>query len=147
MLSVDLNQLELVEEVSALDQRDRLRYAFPLSSAEGTSSSAAVYFELEPGKRLSPHVDSAEEVLVVLEGTVEARVGEDRAVVGPGSLVVVPAMRVHEIVNAGAGVARVLGVFASATVVATFEQPATEGGERVFVVGAPVPLASPLEGP
>jgi quercetin dioxygenase-like cupin family protein len=147
MLTLNLNELDLMEEVSDLDPRDSLRYAFPLSSAEGTAATAAVYFELEPGRRLSRHTDSAEEVLLVLEGTAEASVGAERATVGAGGMVVVPAMQPHEVTNAGDGRLRVVGFFASSTVVSTFDAPATEGGEQVFVVGAPVPLASPLDAP
>lgn len=147
MLSVDLNEAQLIEEISALDSRHSLRYAFPLSSAEGTASTAAVYFELEPGKRLSRHTDSAEEVLIVLEGAAEATVGEQRSRVGAGGIAVVPAMAPHEVANVGDGVARVLGIFSSSTVVSTFQQPTTDGGDQVFVIGAPLPLASPLERP
>ena len=145
MLSVDLNKMELFEERSQLDPRHSLRYAFPLSSAEGTASTAAVYFELDPGKRLSRHIDSAEETLIVLEGIVEATVGNGRSTVASGGMIVVPALEPHAVANAGDGAARVLGVFSSSTVVSTFDEPLIEGGDRVFVIGAPLPLASPLE--
>jgi quercetin dioxygenase-like cupin family protein len=147
MLTIDLNELELTEESSELDARNSLRYAFPLSSAEGSASSAAVYFELEPGKRLARHTDSAEEVLVVLEGTAEAAVGAERATLRAGQLAVVPARESHEVTNVGDGPLRVLGLFSSASVVSVFEEPAYEGGEQVFVLGAPVPLAAKLEEP
>jgi quercetin dioxygenase-like cupin family protein len=141
---VNLHEVELIEEISQLDSRNSLRYAFPLSSAEGTASTAAVYFELEPGKRLSRHTDSAEEVLIVLEGAAEATIGEQRGKIGPGGVVVVPAMEPHDVTNVGDRVTRVVGVFSSATVVSTFEEPLIEGGDQVFVIGAPLPLASPL---
>lgn len=144
MLTVDLNDIELIDETSELDERDSLRYGFPLSSAEGTAGTAAVYFELEPGKRLSRHTDSAEEVLLVLEGTADVAVASESATLRTGGMAVVPALAPHAVVNAGDGLLRMVGFFASATVVATFEAPAAEGGEQVFVVGAPVPLASPL---
>lgn len=144
MLTVNINEVELTEEVSELDPRSSLRYAFPLSSAEGTGSTAAVYFELDPGNRLSRHSDSAEEVLVVLSGTVEASVGDERSVLGAGAIAVVPAMAPHEVTNVGAGVARVVGVFSSSAVVSTFEQPAAAGAEQVFVIGAAVPMAAAL---
>lgn len=146
MLTVDLNAVELIEETSQLDPRNTLRFGFPLSSTEGSASSAAVYFELDPDKRLARHTDSAEEVLIVLEGTAEARVGEERGTLAAGGMVVVPAMQSHEVMNVGDGVLRVVGIFSSSTVVATFEEPSAPGGDQVFVVGAPVPLAAPLEG-
>ena len=113
MLSVDLSEVELFEERSELDPRHSLRYAFPLSSAEGTASTAAVYFELGRGKRLSRHTDSAEETLIVLEGIVEATVGKESCTVGSGGMVVIPALAPHAVANAGDGLARVVGVFSS----------------------------------
>ncbi len=147
MLSVDLNEVELFEESSELDPRHSLGYAFPLSSADGTASTAAVYFELGRGKRLSRHIDSAEETLIVLEGIVEATVGKESSTVGSGGMIVVPALEPHVVANAGDGLARVVGVFSSSTVVSTFDEPLTEGGDQVFVIGAPLPLASPLQPP
>jgi quercetin dioxygenase-like cupin family protein len=147
VLSVDLNDVDLIEEHSELDPRHSLRYAYPLSSVEGTASTAAVYFELGRGKRLSRHIDSAEETLLVLEGIVEATVGKESSTVGPGAMIVVPALEPHAVANTGDGLARVVGVFSSSTVVSTFDEPLTEGGDQVFVMGAPLPLAGRLEPP
>ena len=69
------------------DPTVRVRADFPLSAARGSQHSAVVYFELEPGCRLGRHTDSAEEVLLILQGTVEVTVGEEtgRASAGQGS--------------------------------------------------------------
>lgn len=142
MLFAHLPDAELIEEVSELDPSASLRFGFPLSGADGTASTSVVYFEIEPGNRLSRHADSAEEVLIVLEGEVEALVGDERAVLRAGGVAVVPATVPHEVRNAGRGTARMAGVFSSAAVVSTFDEPAVEGGETVFVAGAPVPLAA-----
>jgi quercetin dioxygenase-like cupin family protein len=147
MQTVDLNAIELIEETSDIDPRNSLRYGFPLSSAEGTASSAVVYFELEPGKRLSRHTDSAEELLLVLEGTAEASVGAEGGRLTAGQIAVVPALEPHEVTNVGDGVLRAVGLFSAAAVVSTFEQPTSEGGEQVFAIGAPMPLAAPLSEP
>jgi quercetin dioxygenase-like cupin family protein len=147
MLTVDLNAIELIDETSELDPRNSLRYGFPVSSAEGAASTAIAYLELEPGKRLSRHTDSAEEVLLVIEGTAEASVGAERGKLTAGQIAVVPALEPHEVTNVGDGVLRVVGFFSAATVVSTFEEPASEGGEQVFANGAPVPLAAPLPEP
>jgi quercetin dioxygenase-like cupin family protein len=144
VLTVDLKRTDLIEEVSQLDPGHSLRYAFPLSSAEGTASTTIVYFELDPGKRVSRHTDSAEEVLLVLEGTAEATVSSERATLGAGGMAVLPARVPHEVRNTGQGVLRAVGFLASSTVVATFDAPIEEGGDQVFVVGAPLPLAGPL---
>jgi quercetin dioxygenase-like cupin family protein len=147
VLSVDLSKVELIEEISELDSRNSIRFSYALSSTEGTASTAVVYFELDPGKRLSRHTDSAEEVLIVLEGTAEATVGDERAMLAAGGVLVVPAMNAHEVTNVGPGLVRAVGFFSSSTVVSTFEEPVVTGGDQVFVAGAPLPLASPLGEP
>jgi quercetin dioxygenase-like cupin family protein len=47
-------------------------------SAVGTKSGAAIYFDLEPGKEVGAHTDSAEEIAYIVEvdGTIEATVGK-----------------------------------------------------------------------
>lgn len=146
MQAVDLNAVETMDVESALDPARRCRVAFPVSSSTGTAASATVYFELDPGCHVGVHTDSAEEFLVVLEGTAEGLVGEETARVETGQLVVVPAMVRHDMTNIGDGVLRVLGTFASSTVVATFEEPLAPEGPQVFVIGAPMPIVLPLAG-
>jgi quercetin dioxygenase-like cupin family protein len=146
MQAVDLNDIETMDVESALDPTRRLRVAFPISSSTGTAASASVYFELEPGCHVGVHTDSAEEFLIVLEGTGEGLVGEETARVEAGQVVVVPAMVRHDMTNVGDGILRVLGTFAGSTVVSTFEEPVAPGGPRVFVIGAPMPIVLPLEG-
>ena len=110
---------------------------FPISSAVGTAATAVVYMELEPGAELPEHRDSAEELLLVLEGEVEASVGEESGPLRTGELAVVPAMAPHGLRNLGDRRARVVGFFGGSTNVATF-------AEMVFVIGAPIPIVVPL---
>jgi hypothetical protein len=56
-------------------------------------------------------------------------------------------MAPHGVRNVGDDVLRVLGTFSSSTVVSTFEEPFEPGGPRVFVIGAPLPVALQLEEP
>lgn len=144
MQAVDLRDIELMEVESALDPSRRVRVAFPISSATGTAASACVYFELEPGAHVGVHTDSAEEFLIVLEGTGEGLLGDETARVEAGQVVVVPAMARHDMTNVGDGPLRVLGTFAGSTVVATFEEPVAPGGPQVFVIGGPMPIGLPL---
>lgn len=144
MQAVDLNAVETMDLESALDPARRLKVAFPISSATGTAASATVYFELEPGAHVGVHTDSAEEFLIVLEGTAEGLVGEEVARAEAGHVVVVPAMVRHDMTNVGDGILRVLGTFASSTVVSTFEEAIAPGGPQVFVIGAPMPVMLPL---
>lgn len=145
MYTLDLDSLELRDVVSELEPDRRPRVAFPHHSAVGNASTATVYFELEPGSRVGAHTDSAEELLLILEGEAEATVGQEQARAGAGTLLTVPAMEPHDVRNVGTGVLRVLGFFSASTVVATFEEALSPGGPQVFVIGAPVPVMVPLK--
>jgi quercetin dioxygenase-like cupin family protein len=142
MLTVDLDRVELQDNSTA---GGPIRVAFPFHSAAGTGSTAAVLFELEPGSALATHTDSAEEVLHVLEGDAEAEIGDELGLLREGELAVVPAMAPHSLRNVGEGTLRVLGIFSSSTLVATFEEPLAPGGPQVMVAGAPMPIAAGLE--
>jgi quercetin dioxygenase-like cupin family protein len=120
---------------------------FPVSSATGTAATATVYMEFEPGAELPEHRDSAEELLVVLEGTVEAHVDGATVTMEEGDLAVVPAMAPHGARNVSDRPARLLGFFGGSTNVATFTDAQGPDRWRVFVVGAPTFVAAPLEEP
>ena len=132
MLKVNLGAVETGEYFEGLHA------AFPLTSAEGTAATAIVYMEVDPGGELPIHRDSAEELLLALEGEVEASVGDERGILRTGEIAVVPSMVPHGLRNLSDRRARVLGFFGSATNVATF-------ADSVFVVGAPIPIRAPLE--
>src|SRR6185436_2527867 len=85
-------------DIAALDAQEMgggLSVTFPFSSATGTADTAAVYMVFEPGGALPEHTDSAEEWLLVLEGTVEATVGDETGVLEAGQLALVPALAPH----------------------------------------------------
>ena len=147
MRVIDLNAIELMEISSELDPDRELGVTFPQHSATGAASTATVYFELEPGRHVGMHTDSAEELLLILEGEAEATIGDEQAVARAGMLLEVPAMASHDVRNVGSGRLRVLGFFSASTVVATFEVPPVPGGPQVYVIGAPVPVALPLAEP
>jgi quercetin dioxygenase-like cupin family protein len=142
MLIIDLDQVELQDNTTA---GGPIRVAFPWHSALGTGSTAAVLFELEPGSTLATHQDSADEALHILAGEGEATIADERALLRAGQVAIVPAMAPHSLHNTGQTTLRVLGVFSSATLVATFEQPLAPDGPQVMVAGAPTPIATPLE--
>ena len=142
MQAVQTQDLALTQFTQDADERARVRGTFPVFRDTGAASTAVVYFELAPGDHLARHTDSAEELLVVLEGEGEALVGDERARVRAGGIVVVPAMVPHGIRNVGAETARCVGFFAAATVESTFDQPMMPFGQRVVgtpPVDAPVP--------
>jgi quercetin dioxygenase-like cupin family protein len=123
MITVKIDQLELLRVWSEQFPTVRTRVNFPLSKAVGTASTAVVYFEIDPGQRLATHTDSAEETLLILEGTAEVTLGDEREELTTGEMAVVPAMAPHGVRNVGDSVVRVLGFFSSNTLVSTFEQP------------------------
>ena len=139
MFTADLESNQLVEMGEAL------RVSFPLHSATGTADTATVWMNLDPGGEVPEHRDSAEELLLVVEGEVEATIGDETARMRELELALVPSMAPHALRNVGERRARILGYFASSTVVSTFAEPFGPDGMQVFVTGAPGFLAAPLE--
>jgi quercetin dioxygenase-like cupin family protein len=131
---IDLDQLELQASSTA---GGPIRVAFPFHGAAGARSAAGVVFELEPGDSLATHTDSAEEVLLVLAGAADVRVGDDDLRVSRGRLVIVPAMVPHSVRSADSEPLRVLAFFSSSTVLATFDEPVAPDGPQLLLVGAP----------
>ena len=138
MIALDVNEYPLNEAGPGL------RVGFPLHSAVGTASTAAVLIELQPGATLPTHRDSPEETLLVLRGTVEGHVDGETAILTAGELALVPPMAPHGMTNVGDEVALVFGFFSSSTVIATFDEPRTPEGGQVFAIGGPEPIIVPL---
>jgi quercetin dioxygenase-like cupin family protein len=130
-----IDQLELLEVWYENDPTMRLKVNFPFFLGTGTKSTAVVYFEIEPGHRLGTHTDSAEEILLVLEGEAEVSLGDEQGRLSAGEMALVPAMVPHGLRNAGDETVRVVGFFSSNVVVSTFDQPMMPFNQRV--VGTP----------
>lgn len=135
MITERIDELELLEVWYEDDPTMRLKVNFPFFLGTGTKSTAVVYFEIEPGHRLGTHTDSAEEILLVLEGTAEVSLGDEQGRLSAGEMALVPAMEPHGLRNAGEDTVRVAGFFSSNVVVSTFDQPMMPFGQRV--VGTP----------
>jgi hypothetical protein len=84
VISARIGELELLEGSYEDDPTMRVKVNFPFYVGTGTKNSAVVYFELEPGHRLGTHTDSAEEILLILEGEAEATVGDEQGRVSVG---------------------------------------------------------------
>jgi quercetin dioxygenase-like cupin family protein len=134
-----IDQLELMEVWYEDDPTMRLRVNFPFFLGTGTKSTAVVYFEIEPGYRLGTHTDSAEEILLILEGAAEVSLGDERGRLSAGEMALVPAMVPHGLRNVGEETVRVAGFFSSNVVVSTFDRPMMPFNQRV--VGTPPVLA------
>src|SRR5918999_4442555 len=104
MVAINIHDLELVEGWADDDETVRARFSFPITAASGAASTSLVYFEIEPGKKLSPHTHTAEEILMVLDGTAHAIVGETSRTLRQGGVAVIPAMVLHNVENAGSSV-------------------------------------------
>lgn len=123
MEKVNLNTLELTEFTGKNNSNQHCHATFPMFGANGTKSTATVYFELEPGDTLGRHTDSAEELLLVLEGSVEAEIGDEKGTLAKGEIALVPKMIPHNLRNTGNVKAKILGMFGGANhIVATFDQ-------------------------
>jgi quercetin dioxygenase-like cupin family protein len=135
MHTVDLNNLELHEVSYEDDAAMRLMVDFPFYVATGNQSSSVVYFEIEPGRYLGRHTDSAEEIVLILSGTVEASLGDATGQLSAGQAVLIPAMVPHGVRNIGDETARCVGFFSAAIVESVFDQPLMPFGTQQ--VGTP----------
>lgn len=137
MLAVNLQEQELVEGWFENDTSMRGRFAFPMFWATGNQSSSIVYFELDAGKRIGRHTDSAEELVLILQGEVEATLGEEVGRLAVGDVALIPALAPHDVRNIGEQTARIVGFFSSNTVLSQFEQPMAPIGTQNL--GTPSP--------
>jgi quercetin dioxygenase-like cupin family protein len=130
-----IDRLELLEAWYENDPTMRVKANFPFFVGSGTKNTAVVYFEVEPGHRLGTHTDSAEEILLILEGEAEVSLGGEQGRLSVGEMAVVPAMVPHGLRNVGDETVRVVGFFSSNVVLSTFDRPVMPFNQRV--IGTP----------
>ncbi|MCM3764495.1 cupin domain-containing protein [Neobacillus niacini] len=135
MITANLNSLQFLEGWFENDPATRQRTAFPLYKSTGTTSLSVVYFEIEPGNNLGTHSDSAEEIILVLEGKAEATVNDEIGQLTKGEMAVIPKMVPHNIRNIGSETLKVVGFFSSPYVASTFVEPLMPINQNV--VGTP----------
>lgn len=143
MQAVQTQDLELMRFTQVHDGDNAVDATWPIHRDTGATSTASVFVSLAPGMHLARHQDSAEEVLVILEGELEVTIGDETARVSAGGLAVVPAMVPHGAINVGETTARFVGVFPSNSVVSIFDDAFEQTGGRV--VGSPPPAAAIAE--
>ena len=139
MITVQLENIPLVQVTSPIDPAVRFRCDFALSGSTGAADSAVVYMEIEPGAHLGTHTDSQEEVLLVLEGTAEATIGDEHGRLEVGGAAVVPAMVPHDVRNVGDGTLRAVGFFSGAIVYSTFFPSPVPGTDAVVSINGAGP--------
>jgi quercetin dioxygenase-like cupin family protein len=137
MISVNVLELELAEGWVDDEPDIRGAFDFPIQAAVGAAASSVIYFEVEPGKRIPRHTHTAEEILFVAAGTGEGEVGEERASLSAGDLVLVPAHKPHLVRNTGHETLRIVGFFASAAVITTLDDTVMPMDTRVLVTPFP----------
>ena len=74
-------------------------------------SSTRAYSQVSPGAGAPLHYHESDELIVVLEGALEARLGDETQHVGPNHTIVVPPRVPHAFSSVGAGDAHVLAFF------------------------------------
>ena len=130
MTAITPHELELADAWIEGDDTARWRSASAHGPSDGARSSGSSILEVPPGCRLPRHTDSAEEVIVVLEGSADVTVGDERDDVCAGGIALVPECVAHEVRNAGDAPLRFVAVYASTDVVTTYEQAIQPGGDK-----------------
>jgi quercetin dioxygenase-like cupin family protein len=142
MQAIQADNVELTTAHHRSNERNVVRAAWPIHRGTGARSTATVLFELASGMHLGTHTDSAEEVLVVLQGEVDVVVGDERRRLAAHGMAVVPAGMPHDVIAAGPQPARVLGVFPSNTIVSVFDDEWAPFSTRVLGTPPPAELAA-----
>ena len=71
------------------------------TASRGAEEVSVIRQRQQPGGGNPPHAHDREEVMLVTEGTVEVRIGDDVVTLRAGDTLVVPAETVHQLANAG----------------------------------------------
>jgi quercetin dioxygenase-like cupin family protein len=137
MITSQLNELELAEVWAEEDSEIRFKLAAAISTASPTASTQLIYFTLEPGERVGRHAHSAEETMLVLEGTVEQSIGDEQQQLSAGEVSFKPAGMIHDERNVGSETLRCVAFFTSAAILHTWEVPLMPMGSRGFVTPPP----------
>src|SRR5919107_2214718 len=86
VISAQIGELELMEVWYEDDPTMQVKVNFPFYVGTGNKNTAVVYFEIEPGHRLGTHTDSAEEMLLVLDGTAELSLEHEPGEISAGEM-------------------------------------------------------------
>ncbi|TFB14130.1 cupin domain-containing protein [Filobacillus milosensis] len=138
MKGFNLNELKCLEAWHEEDTHARWTVNmataenFPFWSGVKSDDFSVVYFELNQGNYLGEHTDSAEEVVLILEGEAEVSIGEEQVEAKAGQVIIIPEMVPHKIKNIGTGKVRCVGVFSKDDVTSTFTHTVLPLNERQF---------------
>lgn len=93
--------------------------------------------DLTPGKRSGRHTYSIEEVVLILRGTAEMMVGEEKAYLSAGEMVLVSALAPRELSNAGSDELHTVALFPNAAFVSVFDNALSPVESRVLITPPP----------
>jgi quercetin dioxygenase-like cupin family protein len=83
-----------------------------VTPAETQGQLVALAVDMPPGTHVDPHThDDAEQVHVVVAGTLTCRVGDERFTVGAGGTVCLPRSVEHELWNETSDVVRMIDIY------------------------------------
>ena len=91
-----------------------------VSGELGADSLTVADLTLAPGSRAPTHIHPTEEAMIIVDGELEAVLGDDVVTVSSGQTVLAPAGVKHGFVNRSSSSARVMGVFPTGKVERTF---------------------------
>jgi quercetin dioxygenase-like cupin family protein len=128
----NIGELELAPFSVGDDPTAQGRIAIPVSAETGSAGSVAV-LEVDPGNKIPLHTHSADETLVVLQGSGEATAGDLRGPVSVGSIIVAPAFTPHGFDNTGSETLRLVGFFPAGVLISYFDSPVAPFGAATFV--------------
>jgi quercetin dioxygenase-like cupin family protein len=111
------------------DDSIRHRSSWPTWKGEG-STGAVCYFEIPSGCHLGPHVHDTEEIVLIIEGEGEARLGKESSAISQGELVVMPKDQRHDLVNKGDDDLKAVGYFPASSVTTIFEVELEPAGTK-----------------
>ena len=87
-----------------------------VDGARGAQSLSVGDLSLEPGSKVPTHYHPTEEAMVIIEGQLEASLGDEVVTVNPGQTVLAPAGVSHGFVNRTGAPARLMAIFPTASV-------------------------------
>jgi putative monooxygenase len=115
------------QHIPEIEMRPGIRGRFLASQEQGARGVCLLVNTVEPGAAAPLHKHTVEETMLVLEGTVWVRVGEERHTVGANHTVIIPAETPHAWGNAGSSVAKLLWAFGGPD----------PFGDSIYLEGAP----------
>jgi quercetin dioxygenase-like cupin family protein len=141
--TAQINKPESVEFSAQAEPTIGPRLGLALSPTNGTATTVVAALDLAPGKRSGRHIHSIEEVVLVLRGTAEMMVGEEKAHLSAGEMVLVPALAPHELSNVGSDELHTVAFFPNAAFVSVFDNVLSPVESRVLITPPPEVDADP----